>query len=382
MADSQTKKFDCVIWGGYGWGNTGDEICLAAAVERARRDFGPNLAVLAHNPEYTAWLFPHVTVIRYVPPKNRKRDRWKKVFPGLGSLWSALNPSHSDPAGGAPDSAWATCLRQSRRMYLAGGGYLTDLFPLDFILPPIRQALTLKLSVITAPIGIGPFQSAAAADQVAGLLKQMTLQIRDETSLAFCQAQNVNATLAPDDAFDWLNGWPPPAAKTPVNGHARRIGVCIFSQHGQPANGRYADWWIDCLRRLRGRHPERTIEGFCFHSNLQFDFGEMVRLFGRAEIPLAGIRPPELDFRRATAAIHEFDLVISTRFHATVAANVFNLPNVAVASGDYYLAKMTAACRNQPNSLLIDPARQSPDILLNFCTRALEERPQVGANQQ
>jgi len=369
MDHSRPKRFDCVIWGGYGWGNTGDELCLAAALKQAAQQFGSNVAVLSHNPEYTAWLFPEATVIPYIVPTQPKEKRSKKFL----RRWSLLrDKSQAGPEQPiAVNAEWARCLADSQHLYLAGGGYLTDLFPLDTVLPPIQLARQLRLPLTTAPIGIGPFILASDAERVDRLLRQVDLTVRDEVSRDFCRRRGLSPKLAPDDAFALVKNWSLsiPAAK--LRDRERKIGVCIFRQYGQPMDCDWSDWWTKCLCGLKARYPEMAIEGFCFHTSQQYEFQEMIRLFRRAGIPLSQVKPPEMDFRRATMSIRDYELVISTRFHAVVAANSFDVPNLAVASGDYYLAKMAAAQKGYPNSILINPATHSPESMVELCGRGL-----------
>ena len=267
---------------------------------------------------------------------------------------------------------WTRCLTGARGLYLAGGGYLTDLFPMDQILPPIELACRLKLPVSTAPIGIGPFQSAGWAERVASILKNADLKVRDQLSLDFCRARGLNATLEPDDASKQIPVLLPVQTEGGNARPARKIGVCIFRQYGQDAGIDLSDWWVACLRGLAAQHPDHTIEGFCFHTALHEDFREMVRLFLRAGLPLRQVLTPIPDFRQATNLIRDYDLVIATRFHAIVAANVFQIPNLAVASGDYYSAKMSAAVlEHAASSRLVNPSNAAPASVLALCRNAL-----------
>ncbi len=68
---------------------------------------------------------------------------------------------------------------------------------------------------------------------------------------------------------------------------------------------------------------------------------------------------------------------------------MFNIPNIAIATGDYYQSKMTAAQLGFENiSSLIDPVRQPPEDLLNICRgelavrKKLESRLEIVANLQ
>ena len=364
----EPKKYDCVIWGGYARGNTGDELCLAAACQRARREFGPVVVILSGDPEYTAWLFPNVMVVPCVlrdhKRSKRRRNFWQKWVRGLAEF-------KKDPSASQMDAKaeWKACLGSARRLYLAGGGYLTDLWSLDLILPPLELAMQLKLPISTAPIGIGPFKSGAAADRVAKALDGAELKVRDRVSHDFCRARGLPAVLEPDDAFglDWLpakNVGPTRSA----DGGPRSIGVCIFEQYGQDANVDLSCWWTEFLRGLQRQHPEHMIRGFCFHTSPEAEFRQMVRLFGRAGLPVDRVLAPHLDFRQAVAGIRGYDFIISTRFHAVVAANVMGISNIAVATGDYYRAKMDSAVGgHQHLSTLVDPVRSDPGTVLEIC---------------
>jgi polysaccharide pyruvyl transferase WcaK-like protein len=241
---------------------------------------------------------------------------------------------------------------------------------LDLVLPPLELAAQLKLPVSTAPVGIGPFKSGAAADRVAKALGGAELKVRDRVSQDFCRARGLQAALEPDDAFalDWLGA----RTEKPAGDGARTIGVCIFEQYGQDANVDLSGWWSEFLRGLQRQHPEHIIEGFCFHTSPHAEFRQMVRLFGRAGLPVDRVRAPQLDFRQAVAEIRNRDFIISTRFHAVVAANAMGIPNIAVASGDYYRAKMESAVAGHPHlSTLVDPLRSDPETALAVCKRAL-----------
>jgi polysaccharide pyruvyl transferase WcaK-like protein len=367
------KKFACLLWGGYANGNTGDEICLAAALERKQREFGGSVAILSHLPEHTSQLFPQATVIPYAPPppkSTRLRKRFSRACKSFAARFNSFIRNGQFDSGWG----WKHSFSHTGQLYLAGGGYLTDLFPLDFIMLPIQLALEWKVPVVTAPIGIGPFQSPLHADQVTTALRQIKLTVRDQTSLDFCRARRIDASLAPDDAFALIKN----LSLSPINQSGlrpRKIGVCIFTQYGQEANCDLTGWWMETLRGLKAQNPEYEIEGFCFHTAPHAEFEQMTRLFSLAGLPPDHVLAPIVDFRRAVEIVRRYDLVISTRFHATVTANVFNLPNIAVAAGDYYHAKMNAAWLGYENICsLVNPARQSPEDLLNLCKMKLTPR--------
>jgi polysaccharide pyruvyl transferase WcaK-like protein len=365
-----------MIWGGYAKGNTGDELCLAAALERKLREFDGSVVVLSSHPEYTSQLFPEASVLPYLEPDRRSARPWNRFFRACKSLATASGRAYLKQYRRLdPGSPWARYLSGVSQLYLAGGGYITDLFPLDFTLAPIQLALDLKIPIATAPLGIGPFKSSLWADTVAVALRQMKLTVRDQASLDFCRARDIAAALEPDDAFALVRNLSLSVSSPLPGPRPRKIGVCIFTQYGQDADCDLSEWWIECLRRLQAEHPGYEIEGFCFHTSLSAEFQEMTRLFPRAGLPAGRVLSPVADFHRAVQIIRSYDFVITTRFHAAVVANVFNIPNIAIAAGDYYQAKMTAAVHGCENfSHLINPARQSPETVLAICRRELMDK--------
>jgi len=370
------KKFACMLWGGYAKGNTGDELCLAAALERKQQEFGSNVAILSHLPEHTSALFPQATVIPYVPPGMKWFGPRKRFIRACKSLVTASGLSYFIQNGRLdPGYEWMRCLSRTDQLYLVGGGYLTDLFPLDLVIPPIRLGLEWRIPIATAPIGIGPFQSPIHEEQTTTALRQIKLTVRDQASLDFCRAHNINASLEPDDAFAFIKNLSASGPAKPPGTRTRKIGVCIFKQYGQDANCDLTAWWTDCLHGLKAQHPEYEIEGFCFHTSPEAEFQEMTRLFSLAGLAAEHVFAPVMDFKHTVEIVRGYDLVISTRFHATITANVFNLPNIAIAVGDYYQAKMNAARLGYENiSSLINPASQPPAELLKMCKNKLAGR--------
>lgn len=367
------EQFACVIWGGYSWGNTGDELCLAAALERAEREFDGNVAILSHHPNYTSQLFPAANVVPYVRPQRRKLGRCEKLIKKTKRMFTPRN--YRDEGGDLqidPDSEWVRCLSRAGRLYLAGGGYLTDLFALELIMPPIQLAIQLQLPVATAPVGIGPFTSKYWAKTVVRALGHAELRVRDAVSLDFCRRRGLNATVEPDDAFALVKGMVTTSSIALSESGARKIGVCLFPQYGRKADCDFSGWLIKCLHGLKAQGPEWKIEGFCFHTSPDAEFREMQDLFESAGLPPNQVLAPNLDFRRAAVSVRNYDLIITTRFHAVVVANAFGIPNIAIASGEYYLAKMKAAVAGHEfSSSLVNPEEVAPEALLDLCKQKI-----------
>ena len=380
------RKFRCVIWGGYAWGNTGDELCLAAALEQVRSEFGDSVAILTHRPEYTAQLFPKMAVVPYVPP-DRQKNRWlKNPLRETRHFFMTVGRHHFPRANIVrPDLAWIHLVGQSERLHLAGGGYLSDLFQLDMLMPPIEFAADLKLPVTTGALGLGPFTSRIWANKVARVLSGAELKVRDRDSLDFCQRHALKAVLEPDDAFALVRNLQPVILDKTESPRPIKIGVCIFPQYGRPGNCDVSAWWTDCLRKLKTQQLQVVIEGFCFHTSPREEFSDMTRLFPLAGLSVRQVQPPIMDFIEATRAVQKYDFIIAARFHAVVVANVFKIPNIAIASGEYYQAKMRAAASGyEAFCRVADPKDFSPDEFVDLCLEkmtGLRRNPNSGQSK-
>ena len=367
-------SFDCVLWGGYGHGNVGDELALAVALSDAQAEFGDSIAVLTPDPEYTRMLFPDVTAIPCWLRRPSRRARW-------------LRGAYDSPAVGAPKSlradgsAWTETVRNAKVLWLAGGGYLTDLFRVEPYLAPLRAANAASVSVRTAPLGLGPFRSKKTALAVAEALRAAKVQVRDAASLEFCRAHGIAAELRPDAGFRLREilpqlGRPAPARRVLAD-PARRaiIGICACRQHGAERRAREADrWWVDLLRMLR-RKDESRVRGFCFHADLREDYAYLCEIFSRAGYDPAPVRFPHGNFRNAIRELADFDAIATARFHAAAVAATFFIPCMAVGTGPYYQAKMASAAANAGSDFwLSDATKPDPSeaagILVSACRAA------------
>jgi polysaccharide pyruvyl transferase WcaK-like protein len=365
----------CIVWGGYSWGNSGDELTLAIALHDARERFGDSVAILSRDPAYTRWLFPDVPVIPYRlrPPPfviqqlralylRFQRSEWSSGVPGLFIPNARLRDQRGAVRGVPPE--WVTAIRQARQLYLVGGGYLTDLFDVAYHLLPIEVANASGVAVATAPLGIGPFHSPWAAKAVAQALRNATVAVRDTSSLHFCRDHGLHAELRQDDGFRAAQTLPELELDTPLprpDSDLMRVGVCIFNQHGGKA-AQIDTWWRTFLGRLRQHEDVIDLEGFPFHESRARGFATMVELFEDTNWGAARVRPPSLDFRVLIQNLRRYDLIISTRFHAIVIAHVLGTPHLAVASGSYYATKMDAAVNHDdPLSQLVNIAHESPE---------------------
>jgi polysaccharide pyruvyl transferase WcaK-like protein len=379
------NHYECLLWGGYGFGNTGDELTLAVALHDQRRRGGDSVAILSRNPDYTRSLFPGVPVIAYCPHRapllrrtlSRRLDRWAH-HGGPTDLRLARYrlADQLDDAG-----SWARTLPQCNRLHLVGGGYLSDLFGLDYLLLPVVAARANALPISTSPLGLGPFASRAAATHVADLLRPVQLAVRDTESLAFCRQHQLPAELRPDDGFRVLEilSELAHAASAARSALRPRIGICIFRQHGDRDRAAAERWWQQFLQALKAGAEPVEVEGFCFHTNPALDYDTARTRFQAAGLAASAVRRPDPDFRAALRDLRRYDVIVSARFHAIVVANALSIPHVAVAFGDYYRAKMAAAVRrDDPGSRLVSSLTASPEELARQVVALAYSRPAAG----
>lgn len=350
---------ECVLWGGYAGGNVGDELTLAVGLQDMKLKYSQDrLAILSSNPTYTAWQFPDIRVIEYerIPSNHAltgliKRVKRNRILSGL-LLETLLGQKERYYI--RKNLEWVRTLREASELYLVGGGYLTDLFHLDEVLVPVLIAQHYGKVVNTAPVGAGPFKDTALQRIFVKTFQGIKLTVRDSDSQLQCVQLGLEVKLSCDDGFRLME-LPVFSSKANEPRKSEKIGVCIYQQHGAKANARdYFSWWKDFLTELISLGFKDQIEGFCFHNSIGLDFRYMVKLFAEVGIPIKQVTEPILDFSHATLNLQKYPLVITTRFHAAVAASVLKVPFFAISSGPYYRKKMNSVIECSGKGMSID----------------------------
>jgi len=374
----------CLVWGGYGYGNTGDDLTLAVALHDLDRLGVYNVGVITPRIEHTRQSHPYARLLAAPDaPPGRMAERL---------AWRLADRTFSIRRNSHAARLYHLALRLQRRrgtehdllaaftsaasLHLVGGGYLTDLFDLDSMLRPIRIARAMNRPVTTSPLGLGPFRTPRSASAVARALQACRVTVRDSDSLQYCQAHQLEAGESPDDGFRLAEVLPPGQGDARQEGRQRRIGVCVFHQYDNAMSSRLVDWWVDCLRLLSQRLPDFHIEGFCFHTDESMDLQTTRLLFERSGLNPEDVHPPEPDYRRAVMLLDRFDAIFSTRFHAVVAASALRRPCVAVGMNDYYDIKMKCALKHSSiPSLHINPLRDSAQSAWQFLSQQMAPTP-------
>lgn len=341
----ETPPYRCILWGGYAWGNVGDELTLAVALKDMKRRFGDSVAVLTRSPGYTRRLFPDSVVIPYEPV-------YRPV--GFGDPLSFY-----DVEDQLTSTVWGKHIASCESLYLVGGGYLTDIFLLDWVLAPVFVAKHCGAEIATAPIGLGPFYSEGWAKRVAEAFRVADVVVRDDASLEYCRQYGVPAVRQDDDGHRLSEVLRPPAADKHRQPRPWRIGVNCFCQYGSIRHAESNAWWTELLKHLSQENT--VVEGFCFHNSICDDFAITSECFANAGLDPSLVRVPDFDFREACARLANFDAVVSSRFHAVVVGNAFNIHTYAVCDGDYYSRKMEAATKKLIRSTLVRQFDSTPE---------------------
>jgi len=364
---SEKRPFKCILWGGYGWGNVGDELTLAVALRDMQRRFGESVAILSPVPGYTKALFPTLEVIPYKPVIRQQSllpriaNRIKRSFASPSRKYD-INAQLSFTSS----KHWTNSIRSAELLYLVGGGYLTDLFDVEYSLLPVEIARYSSVSVETAPLGIGPFRSQWAANKLKCALRNVKVYARDSDSKSICRDLGIASEIRPDDGFRIREVMeisdPPSRSKLPV-------GINFFVQQGGSSSNQITAWWKTVVQTLVvGGIP---VEGFCFHNLLVHDYSQTVQLFAEAELPVEKVACPDVNFRDACRRLSGYSAIITARFHAVVGAGAIGLPSLAVSDGQYYRSKMGAACQNHATSQLIEPSKTEPYQVLRILQQLL-----------
>ena len=359
-----------LIWGGYGRGNAGDWLTLAAALHDCRQAAAGVATVLSPDPATVERLFPEARAVLYrlrrprglrgrVREVSRRVRGWRR--PGRWRFRYRLDDQTRGGAGDGP-AEWVEALERADLLYLAGGGYLTELFDLERFVMPLLAAQRRGLAVATAPIGIGPFRTRAGEALVADALRGARVVVRDDDSAAFCRRHGIPATVRPDDGFRVRELCPALARTRARAGHEPvRVGVCACRQYGAEAPRRVQAWWVDVLRGLSQERPAVGLRGLCFHTDPAADYQYTREAFQRAGLEASGVERPPSGPWEAVEDVLACDAVATARFHAAVVAGVFGVPCLAVASGAYSRAKMESVRQAVPRTTrVVDPGRDAP----------------------
>lgn len=372
----------CVLWGGYAGGNVGDALTLAIGLKDMLAKYPKyQIAILSLNPPFSAMQFPDAKIIQYekIPSRHFLNALYKQAKRHNISSKILLEPLLNLIKYWYLSSEfdWVKALRDSDELYLVGGGYLTDLFQLDSILLPILIAQHYGKRIVTAPVGIGPFNNPINQRVFQKSFNHVQLTVRDPQSQSLCQNLGLQVNLARDDGFRLgeLPGLQDLMSNPQKNG---KIGICVYHQHGANAsNDEYSAWWRTFLEEMRVQGLADRLEGYSFHTALGLDYNYLVNLFTEVGIPLNQVKNPTPQYLQALVELSQYNLVITTRFHAAVAASAFKIPFFAVSSGAYYRNKMDSVVQGQQEGASIDLQISDPKVIAREVSQAYHSQQRL-----
>ena len=88
----------------------------------------------------------------------------------------------------------------------------------------------------------------------------------------------------------------------------------------------------------------------------------------------SAVREPRVDFRAACRQLADFDLIVSSRFHAVVVGNIMDKATFGVYAGDYYKHKMLAAAQDLPRNQALSLPEMNAVNAANAILEAMESK--------
>ncbi len=301
VAASDSKKWDAVISGYYGYKNSGDESLLYAMLQNLRgKQEDIRLLVLSKDPKATEKEYGVHAMNRYNLLKIR------------------------------------SALKASKLLIFGGGSLIQDVTSdksLWYYLTVVKQAIKLKIPVMFYANGIGPVTKAANREKVRDLLNQVDIiSLRDVNSYYEIKRMGVNLdkvkiTADPaltidgidnDEARELLAAEGVPADKKLLGISVRSWKTCKPSYWNQLARGveeicrryDYIPVWIPL------KHPDDIIMSREVAAKMNIKSYTLTRLYNAREI--VGI-------------VSACDLIIAMRLHSMIYASESGVPAIGLS---------------------------------------------------
>lgn len=297
------NNFDVILYGGYGLGNFGDDILMMAFVNWIKR-ISPRtsigLIIVLNDMDYVNSMFPGVTTVERGSPLLLTSELF--IFGG-GTQWYSF-----------PN----TNLRTSKiREILSQFGYR---FKPSGICEKYNARTKLALGV-----GVGPFLAGNEKKSMNDLKDFQYIGVRDPESYRLCKKHHIDHTflradICYDDRYWNLSGMRKSA------GRSKKIGLI-------PRDWPHTTEGFQFLIPLNEVAAEYRKKGFqveyLVFSKLR-EISTMKFLDEKGEKYAVWDPKNNPDVDHFLSLIADCDLVISARYHGTVAAAILGIPSIAI----------------------------------------------------
>lgn len=366
MGNSTDTRFDVLLYGGYGYGNFGDDALMVAAYNVLRgflpeRDIGISYAGKG---DYLSGLVPQARTVRR--DIQGKATATLLVYGG-GTQWYSFpgRPPVRTPytqlrllAGETRQALWKAVT----------GAKSTAVAPPP---GPLRGDLTIVAETAAAlGVGLGPFLCGGTDKAVRQLSPCRFVAVRDAASVEHCEALGLrNVRLGTDLCFlhEYWHGKDLPGRR--VEGSMpKRVCVMVRDWPHTREGGAYVGPLMQAVRTLR--KGGRDVTYCAFSDDCDRD---MLGLLGQMNEDVLVWNPRRFSSLAEFAArLASFDLVVSTRYHGLVVSSVLGIPGIAIEVEP----KLTQAAKSLSCGYDLWPQPFDPKALVDAVDRAFRSLAQ------
>ena len=362
-SDSPSPRF-LLESGTYQIDNIGDIAMLQVAVQRIKARWpGSHIDVVTEQPERLKRVLPEVEPMpasswfrqpivpvpgfaKYWNPTKRLRWWERRVGPKWPRLANAGKQWHAkrEPDGGLEKSvAFYEALRQADAVICTGGGFLNDFYHEHAfkVLTTLQAAQGLGKHTAIFGVGLGPWTRHDLKEIAGPTIRDVdALSLRDQRL-----SLDVAREIAVEDRKRFVTGDDAIA----LAHAAKDADDCAGGRHGLGVNVRLsADAEVDrallpalgkTLQDLAGEHDAPLVPLVIRTADSPINDVESARLLLGSGLDLTvaeAVRTPADAFEQ----IARCKVVVTGAYHNAVFALSMGIPVVALATGDYYLAKM------------------------------------------
>ena len=319
------NRFDVLLYGGYGYGNFGDDALMVAAYSVLRgllpqRDIGISYAGKG---DYLSGLVPRAKTVRRDAPGEITASL---LIYGGGTQWYSF-PGR--PPARTPYKRLRGLAGEAKRALLraVAGAKARPAVPV----PPAPFLGDLAIVADTAAalgVGLGPFMCGGTDKAIRQLSPCRFVAVRDAASLDHCEALGLrNVRLGTDLCFlseHWCGSDLP--GRQAERQSTRRICVIVRDWPHSKEGSAYLGPLVRAVRALRKGGMAITYCAFSDDCDR-----ESLGLLAKMNEDVLVWNPRRFgSLTEFAARLATFDLVVSARYHGLVVSSVLGIPGIAI----------------------------------------------------